>query len=85
MKIEVLGPGCQKCTALEANVKMAADRLRIEYELTKVTKVTEFAKYGVMMTPALVIDGKVKLSGKAATEAELTKILSDILAEKATG
>lgn len=47
MKIEVLGPGCQKCTALAANVKAAADRLGIQYELDKVTRVTEFAKYGV--------------------------------------
>ena len=82
MKIEVLGPGCQKCTALAANVKAAADRLGIQYELDKVTKVTEFAKYGVMLTPALVIDGKVKLSGKAASDAELTSILTTVLAEK---
>ena len=82
MKIEVLGPGCQKCTALAANVKTAADRLGIQYELDKVTKVTEFAKYGVMLTPALVIDGKVKLSGKAATDAELASILTAVLAEK---
>ncbi len=82
MKIEVLGPGCQKCTALAANVKTAADRLGIQYELNKVTKVTEFAKYGVMLTPALVIDGKVRLSGKAATDAELTSILTTLLAEK---
>ncbi|UCG32878.1 MAG: TM0996/MTH895 family glutaredoxin-like protein [Phycisphaerales bacterium] len=85
MKIEVLGPGCQKCTALAANVKAAADRLGIQYELSKVTKVTEFAKYGVMLTPALVVDGKVKLSGKAATEAELTSILTTALAEKEAG
>ena len=55
MKIEVLRPGCQKCTALAANVKAAADRLGIQYELDKVTRVTEFAKYGVILTPALVI------------------------------
>lgn len=81
MKIEVLGSGCQKCTALAANVKAAADRLSVEYELKKVTKVTEFAKYGVMITPALVIDGRVRLSGKAATEAELTTILTTAQAE----
>jgi len=85
MKIEVLGPGCQKCTALAANVKAAADRLGIQYELDKVTRVTEFAKYGVMLTPALVIDGKVKLSGKAASDAELTSILTTVLAEKEAG
>jgi small redox-active disulfide protein 2 len=85
MKIEVLGPGCQRCTALATNVKAAADRLGIQYEFDKVTKVTEFAKYGVMVTPALVIDGKVQLSGKAATEAELAAILETALAETETG
>jgi len=85
MKIEVLGPGCQKCLALAANVKVAADRLGIEYQLDKVTKVTEFAKYGVMVTPALVIDGKVRLSGKAASDAELTSILTTVLAEQEKG
>ncbi len=85
MKIEVLGPGCQKCTALAANIKTAADRLGVQYELDKVTKVTEFAKYGVMITPALVIDGKVRLSGKAASDAELTSILTTVLAEQEAG
>ena len=85
MKIEVLGPGCQKCTALAANVKTAAERLGIQYELNKVTNVMEFAKYGVMLTPALVIDGKVRLSGKAASDAELTSILTTVLAEKEAG
>jgi small redox-active disulfide protein 2 len=84
MKIEVLGPGCQRCTALAANVKAAADRLGIQYELHKVTKVTEFAKYGVMVTPALVVDGKVKLSGKGATEPELAAILTEALADNQT-
>ena len=85
MKIEVLGPGCQRCTALAINVKAAADRLGIDYDLNKVTKVTEFAKYGVMVTPALVVDGKVRLSGKSASEAELASILSAALAEKQGG
>ncbi len=82
MKIEVLGPGCQKCTALAANVKTAADRLGLQYELIKVTNIPALTNYGVMVTPALVIDGEVKLSGKAASDVELTTILTSALAEK---
>ena len=82
MKIEVLGPECPRCAALAANVKAAADKLGLQYELDKVTKVTEFAKYGVMVTPALVIDGEVKLSGKSGSEAEVTNILTTAAAEK---
>lgn len=76
MKIEVLGPGCPRCRALAAGVKAAADRLGLEYELNKVTNIVEITKHGVMVTPALVIDGDVKLSGKVASEAELTTILT---------
>ena len=85
MKIEVLGPGCPRCSALAAGVKAAADRLGLEYELSKVTDILEITKYGVMVTPALVIDGEVKLSGKAASEAELTAILTAALADKEDG
>lgn len=82
MKIEVLGTGCQKCNALEAATKAAADRLGITYDLTHVTDITEFMKRGVMMTPALVIDGKVKASGKVPTEVELTTMLTSALAKE---
>ena len=85
MKIEVLGPGCPRCSALAASVKAAADRLGVEYKLSKVTDILEITKYGVMVTPALVIEGELKLSGKAATEAELTAILTTALAEKKNG
>ena len=77
MKIEVLGPGCPNCAALARNVKATADKLSLQYELTKITDITEIMKYGVMMTPALVIDGEVKSSGKVRTEEELTKILTE--------
>jgi len=75
MKIEVLGPGCPNCTALAAAVKASADKLGIDYELTKVTDIMKITEYGVMMTPALVIDGQVRLSGRAAREPELTELL----------
>ncbi len=81
MKIEVLGPGCPNCSALAAAVKACADRLGLDYELTKVTDIMKITEYGVMMTPALVIDGNVRLSGRTAAEPELTKILEAAQAE----
>jgi len=75
MKLEILGTGCAKCNALEAATRAAADRLGLDYELVHVTDLRKFASYGVMMTPALVVDGKVKLSGRSAGEAEVARIL----------
>ncbi len=76
MKIEVLGPGCPKCTALAANVKAAADKLGLQYQLHKVTDINEITARGVMMTPALVVDGKVKASGRVLSPEEIRKMLS---------
>ena len=77
MKIEVLGSGCAKCNALEAAAKAAADKLGLDYELLHVREIAKFASYGVMITPALVVDGEVKVSGKVPSEAELTKMLTE--------
>jgi small redox-active disulfide protein 2 len=76
MKIEILGTGCKKCETLAANAKAAADKLGLNYELVKITEIAKFAQYGVMMTPALAIDGQVKVIGKVPNEAELTSILA---------
>lgn len=76
MRIEVLGPGCSKCTSLAANVKAAADKLGVPYELCKVTDLRQIMAYGVMLTPALVIDGQVKSAGKVLGEAEITTLLT---------
>ncbi len=62
-------------------MKACADRLGIDYELTKVTDIMKITEYGVMMTPALVIDGNVRLSGRTAAEPELMKILEAAQAE----
>ena len=75
MKIEILGPGCAKCNTLAANTKAVADKLDLDYQLVKVTELGKIASYGVMMTPAIVIDGQVRLSGKLPSESELTNIL----------
>ena len=76
MKIEVLGTGCAKCNQLEQTTRAAADKLGRPYELVHVKEIREFARYGVMFTPALVIDGKVVVSGKVPTEAEVAKLLA---------
>jgi small redox-active disulfide protein 2 len=81
MKIEILGTGCRKCNELEANAKAAADKLGIPYELVHVKELSKIASYGVMMTPALAIDGKVKLVGKVASAAEITTLLTSALAK----
>ena len=81
MKIEILGTGCRKCNELEANAKAAADKLGIPYELVHVKELSKIASYGVMMTPALAIDGKVKLVGNVASAAEITTLLTSALAK----
>jgi len=62
--IQILGPGCPKCTKLAENAEAAAKALGIDYQLEKVTDITRIMDFGVMMTPALVVDGQVKVVGK---------------------
>jgi small redox-active disulfide protein 2 len=64
MKIEVLGPGCAKCKKLFANAKQAVEELGVQIDVTKVEDIQEIMNYGIMMTPGLVIDGKVVSTGK---------------------
>lgn len=80
MKIEVLGTGCPKCNKLEETARAAADKLGITYEMHHIRDITEFVKRGVMVTPALVVDGKVVVAGRVPGEAELTTILTSALA-----
>lgn len=75
-KIHILGTGCPKCEKLTANTEAAAQQLGIEYELEKVTEVNEIMKFGVMMTPALVVDGEVKVVGKVPTPEEVQGMLA---------
>ena len=77
MKIEILGTGCPKCHSLAKNADAAARKLGVDYELCKVTRIDEIMKRGVMMTPALAIDGKVEVSGRVPGEAEITSLLAD--------
>jgi small redox-active disulfide protein 2 len=63
-KLQILGTGCPKCHKLAENTKAAADALGVAYELQKVTQIDQIMKFGVMFTPALAVDGVVKVSGK---------------------
>lgn len=67
MKIQVLGPGCAKCNKLAENARQAAEELGLDYTLEKVTDLETMLQLGIMTTPALVVDGEVKLVGKAAS------------------
>ena len=66
-KIEVLGTGCAKCQKLEENAKQAVKLSGADATVTKVSNINQITDYGVMITPALVIDGKVKVAGKIPT------------------
>ncbi|APG28580.1 redox-active disulfide protein 2 [Syntrophotalea acetylenivorans] len=74
-KLQILGTGCAKCQKLAENTRLAADELGIDYQLVKVTDIKEIATFGVMMTPALAVDGAVKLVGKVPEAGELKKYL----------
>jgi small redox-active disulfide protein 2 len=74
-KIQILGTGCPKCAKLAENARAAAEALGIEYEIEKVTDINEIMDFGVMMTPALAVDGEVKVAGKAPSVEELKKLI----------
>jgi small redox-active disulfide protein 2 len=75
VKIEVLGTGCAKCKSLTKNVEKAVQELGIKAEIVKVDNVQEIMNRGVMMTPALYIDGKSMMVGRTATVEEIKKML----------
>lgn len=71
MKIEILGTGCPKCRELEAVTRAAVEQSAVQAEITKVTDMNDIIDFGVMMTPALVIDGEVKVTGRVAKSSEI--------------
>ena len=73
MEIKILGSGCSKCQTTEKNVKEALSESGLDVQVDKVTDIMEIAKYGVFMTPAVVIDGKVKSVGKIPDTEEIKK------------
>ena len=74
-KLQILGTGCPKCKKLTEVTEQAAKELGIAYELTKVTDINEIMTFGVMMTPALVVDSTVKVVGKVPSVEEIKKFL----------
>ena len=74
--LQVLGTGCPKCKKLAENTEAAAKALGLEYQLLKVTDITEIMNMGVMLTPALAVDGVVKVAGKVPTPDEIQKFLA---------
>ncbi len=75
MRIQVLGPGCHNCKSTEAAAREAVASLGIVAEIVKVTDYVEIAKMGVMKTPGLAVDGKVVISGRVPTAAEIVGLL----------
>lgn len=75
-KLQVLGTGCPKCIKLAEVAREAATQLGIEFELEKVTDIKQIVSFGVMMTPALVVDGRVVVSGRVPTLAEMTSLIA---------
>jgi small redox-active disulfide protein 2 len=74
-KIQILGTGCPKCNQLEANARAAAEAIG-GYEVVKVSDVKEIMEFGVMITPALAVDGEVKSAGKLLSPEEIGQLLA---------
>ena len=77
MKIEIFGSGCPKCKATEKNVRKAVEKVGIDAEIVKVEDLQEIVDRGVMMTPAVFINGKVKIIGHVPSREELEKIIKN--------
>ena len=75
-ELKVLGPGCPRCDQLAAATRAAADQLGIEYQFEKVTDIRDFPKYGLMMTPGLVVDGKLMVQGRVPSADEIMALIS---------
>ena len=74
-KIQILGTGCPKCKTLYANAEAAVKAAGVEAEISKVEKIADIMKFGVMVTPALVVDGQVKSAGKVLSSDDIQKHL----------
>jgi len=75
-KLIVLGPGCPRCDQLLRSTGQAAEELGIEYHLEKLTDITKFSDFGLMMTPGLVVDGELKVQGKVPSVDDIEALLA---------
>ncbi len=77
MKIQILGTGCSKCKALTANAEKAVQELGLQADIEKVTAIQDILKFQILMTPGLVIDGKVKAAGRVQSPEEIKEMLQE--------
>jgi small redox-active disulfide protein 2 len=77
MKIQIAGPGCARCEATEKNVRNTCEQLNLEAEIEHTYDVKEYSKMGVRLTPAVIVNGKIIVSGKVPEVDELKKLLSE--------
>lgn len=77
MNIKILGTGCPNCLKLEENTKQALVELKMEAQVEKITEIQDIMSYGVMSTPALVLDGEVVLAGQVASAEKIKQLLAD--------
>ena len=75
--IQILGTGCAKCNKLTEAATAAADSLGLDYQVEKITDIMRFADFGVMVTPAMAVDGEVKVSGRVPSPDELKTMLQN--------
>ena len=75
-KIQILGTGCPKCKTLAQHAQTAAEQLDIKFELEKITDLNKIMSFGVMITPAIAIDGQVKSTGKVLSVEQIKELLS---------
>ena len=75
MKLQILGTGCPNCRRLTAATEEAARKLGLDYELEKVENIDSIVAFGVLRTPALAVDGTVKVSGRVPSAAEIEQLL----------
>lgn len=76
MEIKILGPGCPKCKDLDSKVRSVVNANGIDATVTKIEDIVEIMNYGVMITPALIIDGKVVLKGRVPSQDEIYRLLT---------
>jgi small redox-active disulfide protein 2 len=76
-KIQILGPGCYNCKLLAEKVEKAAEELGLEYELEKITDIGKITEMGIFMTPGLVVDGEVRLSGRVPPISRIKDLLQE--------
>lgn len=75
-KLQILGTGCPKCKKLAEHTEEAAKELEIDYEIEKVSEVQKIMEFGVMVTPALAVDGEVKVAGKVPSVDDIKKMIA---------